>query len=161
MATKQAYGKSAEISTTLALIIGGKNTFGKVDDLKSVTFKQEAIDGRGTGIWSPDDFECSLKDLSAVYAQSLQAGEPFIAKGNISNDDKKNIPYSLTVSIELHEMGTEIKEGEAVKRSLKGRINTYTEVKDGQTTINYNRDSMHLDFGDGKNVMESIANNTY
>jgi len=159
MATQQAYGNTAMVVGTLALIIGGKNTFGEVDDLKEVVFKQEDIDGRGTGIWSPDDFECTIKNLSASHAQSLNSGDPFIAKGSISHNGK-NIPYSITVSLELHEVGTGLKEGEEAKRTLKGRINTFSEVIGGEQTINYNRDSMHLDFGDGKNVMENIANNT-
>jgi hypothetical protein len=159
MATKQAYGKSAQVATTLALIIGGVNTFGEVEDVKEITFKQEVIDGRGTGIWSPDDFEMTIKNLNASSAQSMNKSEPFIAKGSI-NENGKNVPYSLTASLELHEVATGIKAGEETKRTLKGRINTYTEVIGGQTTITYNRDAMWLDFGDGVNVMADIASQT-
>ena len=64
------------------------------------------------------------------------------------------------MSVQLHKVGTELKEGDSVKRTLEGRINTFEETYKGSQTVNYNRDGLVLVLGgNGKNLLAEFAQN--
>jgi len=160
MATKQGNGNTGQVANTLALIIGGKNTFGMVDDFKAPDWEFEVGNEESTGIVKSPKVTFSLMDLSPSYIADIKNSEPFILKGNI-RENGKDIPYSITMTTQLHKIGTEIKEGESVKREFEARINTYEEIIGGKQAVKYNRDTMELILGgDGINLMANIARNT-
>lgn len=160
MATKQGNGQTGQIANTLAMIIGGKNTFGLVEDFKAPDWEFEVVNEESTGIIKSPKVSFSLIDLSPSYIAAIKSGDPFMLKGNIRQNGI-DVPYTITMTTQLHKIGTEIKEGENVKRDFEARINTYEEIIDGKQSVKYNRDSMELLLGDdGVNVMAKIVKNT-
>ena len=160
MSSKQGNGKTGQIATTLAIVMAGKNTFGMVDDFKSPDWEFEVVNEESTNIIKSPKVSFSLMDLDPRYIGAMKDGEPFILKGNI-RENGVDVPYSVTMTTQLHKIGTEIKEGENVKREFEARIDTYEEIINGKQSVKYNRDAMELILGgDGVNLMAKIAKNT-
>ena len=160
MSTKQGNGATGQIANTMAVIIAGKNTFGKVDDFKAPDWEFEVVDEESTGLVKSPKVTFSLMDLDTRYIKAMKDGEAFILKGNI-RENGVDVPYSVTMTTQLHKIGTEYKEGENVKREFEARVDTFEEIINGKQTIKYNRDAMELILGgDGVNMMAKIAKNT-
>ncbi|MBL0702561.1 MAG: phage major tail tube protein [Sulfurospirillum sp.] len=156
---KNGLGSPAQNMSGLSIVIGGKNTFGKTGDIKIPDWEFEVVNEESTGIPKSPKITLPVHDLGAEYISAVQNGESIVLKGNI-REDGEDKPYVVTMTLQLHKIGTEIKEGESVKRNLEGRIDTFEETVDGKQTIKYNRSSLELIVGgDGKNLLEKFASN--
>ena len=157
--TKQGLGATGGILSGLSIYIGGKNTFGKTESVKLPDWEFEVVNEESTGLIKSPNISLEVSDLSPAYISAIQNGETFIIKGNV-REDGRDFPYVATMSVQLHKVGTELKEGDSVKRTLEGRINTFEETYKGSQTVNYNRDGLVLILGgNGKNLLAEFAQN--
>ena len=155
---KSGLGGAGQVLTGLAIVIGGKNTFGFCD-VKVPDWEYEVVDENSTGIPKSPKITLDVYDLGAEYISAVQSGESIVVKGNIrtENDD---VPYTATMTLQLHKIGTELKEGEKTKRTLEARVDTFEETVDGKQTIKYNRKALELVVGgDGVNLLEKFGSN--
>lgn len=157
--TKQGLGATGAVLSGLSVIIGDKNTFGKVDSIKIPDWEFEVVNEESTGIIKSPKTSLSFSDLSPAHIAHIKAGKPFVIRGNI-RENGKDIPYTATLSMQLHKLGTELKEGDSVKRSFDGRIDSFKEKINNQETVDWNRSTLKLVLGgDGINLLEQFAKN--
>jgi len=137
--TKTGLGESSQNLTGLAILIAGKNTFGYTDEgTKPPEFEFETINEESTGIVKQPKMTLAVKSLGAEFIAHISAGLPFVLKGNI-RDDGEDKALLITAQGQLHKMGTDIKEGDSVKREFELRLDMYSEIVDGIPTIIYSR----------------------
>ena len=157
--TKQSLGASGSVLSGLSILLGGKSTFGKTEDVKLPDWEFEVVNDESTGLVKTPKISLDVVDLAPQYISAMQNGDTFIIKGNI-RENGKDVPYVATVSCQLHKVGTELKEGDSVKRSLEGRVNTFEETINGQQTVQYNREALVLILGgNGINLLADFAQN--
>lgn len=156
---KSGLGAPAQNMTGLAIVIGGKNTYGKTGDIKIPDWEFEVVNEESTGVPKSPKMTLPVHDLSPEYISAIQEGESIVLKGNI-REDGEDVPYVVTMTMQLQKIGTEIKEGETVKRNLEGRIDTFEETVNGNQTVKYNRGALELVLGgNGTNLLEKFASN--
>jgi hypothetical protein len=137
--TKSGLGQASQNLTGLSIMIAGKNTFGYTDEgTKAPEFEFTTVDEESTGILKQPKMTLGVKNLGAEYIAHMSLGLPFVLKGNI-RDDGEDKPLLITVQGQLQKMGSEIKEGDSVKRSFEIRIDMYSEIVDMIPTIIYSR----------------------
>jgi len=158
--TKQGLGATGHSLQTLAIIMDGKNTFGKTGEFKPLDIEYEVVDEESTRLIKSPHITIGVEDLGQHYIDAFMRGEPFILKGSIG-DEGKDIPLMITVSGQIHKMKNNIKVGDKIGREFDIRVDTYIERVDGRETMRWNRETMFLSYGgNGVNVLENIAKNT-
>jgi len=158
--TKQGLGATGHVLQTLAIIIDGKNTFGKTGEFKPLDVEYEVINEESTKLIKSPHITIGVGDLGQHYIDAFMREEPFILKGSIG-DEGKDIPLMITVSGQIHKMKNNVKVGDTIGREFDIRVDTYIERVDGRETMRWNRDTMFLGYGgNGINVLEDIAKNT-
>lgn len=156
--TKQGLGNSSTL-TGLSVLVAGKNTFGKTGDVKLPEWEYEVVDEESIGIPKSPKITLPIFDLNQTIIQAIKNGETIVLKGNV-RDEGEDKPIQISLTMQLHKMSPEFKEGDKVGRTFEGRIDTFEETYDGKQTVKYNRGSLELILGgDGKNLLEKFATN--
>jgi len=136
---KHGLGASSQALTGLSILLGGKNTFGYTGDgTKAPEFEFVTVDEDSTGIVKAVKMTVEVENLGADYITHMAKGEPFVLKGNVS-DDGSNVPLVATIQGQLHKLSPEFKVGDKVKRQFELRVDLYKELVDGVSTIEYTR----------------------
>ena len=116
--TKTGLGDTGQILSGLSIILGGKNTFGKTEDIKLPDWEFELVNEESTGLIKSPTITLDVADLAPEYIKAMKDGETFLIKGNI-REGGVDVPYVASMSCQLHKIGTETKEGEFAKRTLE------------------------------------------
>ena len=157
--TKTGLGATGGTLSGLSIYLGGKNTFGMTESVKLPDWEFEVVDEESTGLIKSPKITLEVSDLNATYISAMQAGESFIIKGNV-REEGRDYPYIASMSCQLHKIGTELKEGDKVKRTLEGRIDTFEETYRGSQSVSFNRKGLKLILGgNGKNLLAEFAKN--
>lgn len=159
--TKAGLGATGHALTGLAVIIGGKNTFGKTGDVKPLEVEYEVVNEESTGLIKSPMVTITVYDLSKHYLSAISRGEDIILKGNV-RDEGKDLPVSIALSGQMHKMSPEFKEGEQTGRTFEIRADNYIEKINNEETIKWNRDKLDLVIGgDSVNLLEDFGKNIF
>jgi len=156
---KQGLGAEAQLLTGLALVIGGKNTFGKTGDVAPPDFEYEVVDEQITGIPKSPRLKFTVWDASQHYLNSIANGEDFLLKGNIRGEDSVDKPLSMAISHRMVSSKLVTKEGDKTGREFEVIVDAYIEKVDGDQTVKWNRQGVHLSYGSGDNLLQTFAKN--
>lgn len=156
---KQGLGAESQLLTGLALIIGGKNTFGKTGDINPPDFEYEVVDEQITGIPKSPRLKFTVWDASAHFLDSIAKGEDFLLSGNIRAEDAVDAPLSMAIGHKLIKTKLVTKEGDRTGREFEIRVDTYIEKVNGEQTVKWNRKGVHLSYGSGDNLLKAFATN--
>ncbi len=156
--TKNGLGLPSQILTGLSIMIAGKNTFGYTDEgTKQPDFEFETVNEESTGLVKQPKMTIAVKNLGAEFITHMSAGLPFVLKGNI-REDGEDKSLLITAQGQLHKMSGEIKEGDSTKREFELRVDMYSEVVDGLSTIVYSRNPYKCILG-GIDMAPNFNNN--
>jgi len=158
MATKEGLGNSS-VLTGLAVVVGGKNTFGKTGDVKLPDWEQEVVDDEATGIPKSPKITVPIFDLSEKIIRAFRDEESIVLRGNV-RDEGDDRAVEISFSGQLHKMSPEFKEGEKTGRTFTVRLDVYEEKYNNVVVRKWNRGTLEDDLGgDGKNRLEQFAKN--
>jgi hypothetical protein len=155
---KTGLGGNSTVLTGASVIVGGKNTFGKTGEVKTPEWKFIIENEESTGQIESPMMEVPIMDLSKHYIASIMNGEDILLKGSLRQDGK-DIPITMAVGYQVHELTPEWKVGESSGRTFKIRVDNYIEKVNGEETVKWNRKKIDLRFGGGDNLLSDYAAN--
>jgi len=158
MLDKSGLGKTGSVLTGASVIIGGKNTFGKTGEIKPFETKFIVVNEESTGLIESPMMEIPIDDMDQHFIAEFMKGSDILIKGSLRNEGK-NIPVTMALSGQVHEISPSFKTGDNAGRTFKIRVDNYIEKVDGKETIKWNRQKISLEFGgSGVNVLADFAN---
>jgi len=158
MLDKSGLGKTGSVLTGASVIIGGKNTFGKTGEIKPFETKFIVVNEEKTGLIESPMMEIPIDDMDQHFIAEFMKGSDILIKGSLRNEGK-NIPVTMALSGQVHEISPSFKTGDNAGRTFKIRVDNYIEKVDGKETIKWNRQKISLEFGgSGVNVLADFAN---
>jgi len=158
MLDKSGLGKTGSVLVGASVIIGGKNTFGKTGEIKPFETKFIVVNEESTGLIESPMMEIPIDDMDQHFIAEFMKGSDILIKGSLRNEGK-NIPVTMALSGQVHEINPSFKTGDNAGRTFKIRVDNYIEKVDGKETIKWNRQKIHLEFGgNGVNVLADFAN---
>ena len=158
MLDKSGLGKTGSILVGASVIIGGKNTFGYTGEIKPFETKFIVVNEESTGLIESPMMEIPINDMDQHFVAQFMDGKDILIKGSLRKEGK-NVPVTIAMSGQVHEMSTGFKEGDSAGRTFKIRVDNYIEKVDSKETIKWNRQKIHLEFGgNGVNVLADFAN---
>jgi len=155
--TKQGNGATGQVINGLALVLGGRGTFGETGEFKFPDWEFETVDEESTTILKSPKISFVIKNLAPSDIKAINRGDTILLIGNL-REDGRDKRLEISLKIQLHKMATSCKEGEAVERTFEGRLDYYEEKVAGVQTVKYQRNPLFLDLGDG-NIYEEFNKN--
>ena len=160
MTDKTGLGQTGTVLVSLSVIVNGKNTFGKTGEVKPPEWKYVVVNEESTGIPESPMIEIPIDDMGQHYIKAFMEGKDILLKGSLRTEGK-NIPITMALSGQVHEVSNSFKVGDNAGRTYKMRVDNYIEKVDGKETVKWNRKKLHLEFGgNGVNVLSDLANQT-